>query len=50
MHDLRAHPEVLYGAAIALVIVILLTPAVGGMARLLGVVDQPDGQIGRAHV
>ena len=44
MHDLRAHPEVLYGAAIALVIVILLTPAVGGMARLLGVVDQPDGR------
>ncbi len=32
----------LYGAAIALGIVILLTPAVGGMARLLGVVDQPD--------
>jgi UDP-GlcNAc:undecaprenyl-phosphate/decaprenyl-phosphate GlcNAc-1-phosphate transferase len=44
MHDLRAHPEVLYGAAIALGIVILLTPAVGGMARLLGVVDQPDGR------
>jgi UDP-GlcNAc:undecaprenyl-phosphate GlcNAc-1-phosphate transferase len=42
MHDLRAHPEVLYGAVIALVIVILLTPAVGGMARLLGVVDEPD--------
>ena len=34
----------LYGAAIALGIVILLTPAVGGMARLLGVVDQPDGR------
>jgi UDP-GlcNAc:undecaprenyl-phosphate/decaprenyl-phosphate GlcNAc-1-phosphate transferase len=44
MHDLRAHPEVLYGAAIALGIVILLTPAVGGMARLLGVVDEPDGR------
>ena len=43
-HDLRVHPEVLYGAAIALAIVILLTPAVGGMARLLGVVDQPDGR------
>jgi UDP-GlcNAc:undecaprenyl-phosphate GlcNAc-1-phosphate transferase len=28
----------------ALVIVILLTPAVGGMARLLGVVDQPGGR------
>ncbi len=43
-HELRDHPEVLYGAVIALVIVILLTPAVGGMARLLGVVDAPDGR------
>jgi len=33
--------EVLYGAVVAAVIVILLTPAVGGMARMLGVVDQP---------
>ncbi len=33
--------EVLYGAALALVIVVLLTPAVGGMARMLGVVDRP---------
>src|SRR6476659_9891628 len=37
-------PEVLYGAALALAIVILLTPAVGGMARLLGVVDRPGGR------
>ncbi|HEY7379601.1 MAG TPA: MraY family glycosyltransferase [Gaiella sp.] len=42
--DLRATPEVLYGALIAFGIVVLLTPAVGGMARLLGVVDQPDGR------
>jgi len=42
LEDLRNHPEVLYGAAIALGIVVLLTPAVGGMARLLGVVDEPD--------
>jgi UDP-GlcNAc:undecaprenyl-phosphate GlcNAc-1-phosphate transferase len=42
LHDLRAHPEILYGALIALGIVVLLTPAVGGMARLLGVVDRPD--------
>jgi UDP-GlcNAc:undecaprenyl-phosphate/decaprenyl-phosphate GlcNAc-1-phosphate transferase len=35
---------VIWGAALALVIVILLTPAVGGMARLLGVVDRPDGR------
>src|SRR5690348_17810956 len=40
--DLRDHPEVLYGAVIALGIVVLLTPAVGGMARILGVVDRPD--------
>jgi UDP-GlcNAc:undecaprenyl-phosphate GlcNAc-1-phosphate transferase len=42
--ELRATPEVLYGAAIAFVIVVLLTPAVGGMARLLGAVDRPDSR------
>jgi UDP-GlcNAc:undecaprenyl-phosphate/decaprenyl-phosphate GlcNAc-1-phosphate transferase len=42
--DLRATPEVLYGALIAFGIVVLLTPAVGGMARLLGVVDRPDAR------
>ena len=36
MSELRANPEVIYGAAIAFLIVVLLTPAVGGMARLLG--------------
>jgi UDP-GlcNAc:undecaprenyl-phosphate GlcNAc-1-phosphate transferase len=41
---LRDHLQVLYGAALALVIVVLLTPAVGGMARMLGVVDQPGGR------
>src|ERR671933_1527340 len=35
------HLEVLWGAVAALGIVILLTPAVGGMARMLGVVDRP---------
>jgi UDP-GlcNAc:undecaprenyl-phosphate GlcNAc-1-phosphate transferase len=44
MDALRDHPEVLYGAALALLIVILLTPAVGGMARLLGAVDRPDSR------
>jgi UDP-GlcNAc:undecaprenyl-phosphate GlcNAc-1-phosphate transferase len=44
MSELRDNPEVLYGAAIALLIVILLTPAVGGMARILGVVDNPDAR------
>jgi UDP-GlcNAc:undecaprenyl-phosphate/decaprenyl-phosphate GlcNAc-1-phosphate transferase len=42
--ELRATPEVLYGAAIAFGIVVLLTPAVGGMARMLGAVDRPDSR------
>jgi UDP-GlcNAc:undecaprenyl-phosphate/decaprenyl-phosphate GlcNAc-1-phosphate transferase len=42
--ELRSTPEVLYGAAIAFVVVVLLTPAVGGMARLLGAVDTPDAR------
>ena len=33
-HEIRHHLAVLYGAGIALLIVVLLTPAVGGMARL----------------
>jgi UDP-GlcNAc:undecaprenyl-phosphate GlcNAc-1-phosphate transferase len=44
LSDLRANPEVLWGALMAFGIVVLLTPAVGGMARLLGVVDQPDAR------
>src|SRR5829696_6985565 len=44
MDVLRDHPEVLYGAITAFLIVILLTPAVGGMARLLGVVDRPEAR------
>jgi UDP-GlcNAc:undecaprenyl-phosphate GlcNAc-1-phosphate transferase len=47
LDELRATPEVLYGAGLALLIVVLLTPAVGGMARLLGAVDQPDAR--RVH-
>ncbi len=42
--ELKATPEVLYGAGIAFVVVVLLTPAVGGMARLLGAVDRPDAR------
>jgi UDP-GlcNAc:undecaprenyl-phosphate/decaprenyl-phosphate GlcNAc-1-phosphate transferase len=42
LDELRETPEVLYGAALALLVVVLLTPAVGGMARMLGVVDRPD--------
>ncbi len=44
MDALRDHPEVIYGAIAAFVIVILLTPAVGGMARILGVVDRPGSR------
>ena len=44
LHELRNHPEALYGAVLAFVIVVALTPAVGGMARLLGVVDRPDAR------
>ncbi len=40
----RDHLEVLWGALVALAIVVALTPAVGGMARLLGVVDNPGGR------
>ncbi len=40
-HELRQHLQVFYGLGVALLIVVLLTPAVGGMARLLGVVDRP---------
>jgi UDP-GlcNAc:undecaprenyl-phosphate GlcNAc-1-phosphate transferase len=43
----RDTPEVLYGAALALVIVVFLTPVVGNVARVLGVVDRPGGR--RVH-
>jgi UDP-GlcNAc:undecaprenyl-phosphate GlcNAc-1-phosphate transferase len=41
--ELTDNLEVVWGALVALVIVVLLTPAVGGMARLLGVVDRSEG-------
>jgi UDP-GlcNAc:undecaprenyl-phosphate GlcNAc-1-phosphate transferase len=44
LHSLADHLEVVWGALLAASIVVLLTPAVGGMARLLGVVDRPDGR------
>src|SRR5207253_2766440 len=40
--EFTTHLEVLYGALAALAIVVLLTPAVGGMARLLGAVDRSE--------
>jgi UDP-GlcNAc:undecaprenyl-phosphate GlcNAc-1-phosphate transferase len=42
--ELADHPEVLYGAVVAFLIVVLLTPAVGQMARRLGVVDPVEGR------
>ena len=36
--------DVVWGAIIALVVVVFLTPAVGGMARRLGIVDLPGGR------
>jgi UDP-GlcNAc:undecaprenyl-phosphate GlcNAc-1-phosphate transferase len=41
---LTDHLQVIWGALVALTVVVLLTPAVGGMARLLGVVDRPGGR------
>src|ERR687887_1937231 len=41
---LTDHLQVLWGALVAFVVVVLLTPAVGGMARMLGVVDAPGGR------
>jgi len=44
LHVLGDHLQVVWGALVAFVVVMLLTPAVGGMARLLGVVDTPGGR------
>src|SRR5580765_4331232 len=44
LHTLADNLEVIWGALLAAAIVVLLTPAVGGMARLLGVVDRPEGR------
>src|SRR5437762_3036881 len=41
---LRDHLQVVWGALVAFVVVVLLTPAVGGMARMLGAVDAPGGR------
>ena len=44
LDTLADHLEVVWGALLAVAIVVLLTPAVGGMARLLGAVDRPEGR------
>jgi UDP-GlcNAc:undecaprenyl-phosphate GlcNAc-1-phosphate transferase len=44
LESLGDHLEVVWGALVAFVVVVLLTPAVGGMARMLGAVDSPGGR------
>jgi UDP-GlcNAc:undecaprenyl-phosphate/decaprenyl-phosphate GlcNAc-1-phosphate transferase len=46
---LRDNPEVIWGFLLALGVVLVLTPAVGRFARILGVVDQP-GEARRLHL
>jgi UDP-GlcNAc:undecaprenyl-phosphate/decaprenyl-phosphate GlcNAc-1-phosphate transferase len=41
LDELRETPEVLYGGALALLIVLVLTPAIGQLARRIGAVDVP---------
>jgi UDP-GlcNAc:undecaprenyl-phosphate/decaprenyl-phosphate GlcNAc-1-phosphate transferase len=42
LHELRDNLEVVYGCVTALVIVVLLTPVVAGLATRVGAVDRPD--------
>jgi UDP-GlcNAc:undecaprenyl-phosphate GlcNAc-1-phosphate transferase len=44
-----AHMDVLWGFLVALAVVLVLTPAVGHVARVLGVVDEP-GEQRRMHL
>src|ERR671929_60318 len=44
LNTLGDHLQIVWGLLLAASIVVLLTPAVGGMARLLGVVDRPEGR------
>ena len=46
---LRENPEVIWGFLLALGVVLVLTPAVGRFARILGVVDEP-GEGRRIHL
>src|SRR5215218_1656133 len=46
---LRDNPEVVWGFLLALGVVLVLTPAVGRFARILGVVDRP-GEARRLHL
>jgi len=44
LDQLSDNLDVVWGALIAFAVVVLLTPAVGGMARRLGIVDLPGGR------
>src|SRR5918992_5831937 len=49
LERLRDNPEVLWGFLLALAVVLVLTPAVARVGRILGVVDEP-GEKRRLHV
>ena len=49
LDTLRDNPEVIWGFLLALGVVLVLTPAVGRFARILGVVDEP-GETRRIHL
>jgi UDP-GlcNAc:undecaprenyl-phosphate GlcNAc-1-phosphate transferase len=44
LDQLADHLEVVWASLLAFAVVVLLTPAVGGMARRLGIVDIPGGR------
>ncbi len=46
---LRAHPDVLWSFGLALALVVVLTPVVGRVGRIVGAVDEP-GERRRLHV
>ena len=43
------HKDVLWGFLVALVVVLLLTPAIGGVAKVFGVIDEPSGKQRKLH-
>src|ERR671919_326940 len=49
LESFRAHMDVLWGFLVALAVVLVLTPGVGRIGRVLGVVDEP-GERRRLHV
>jgi UDP-GlcNAc:undecaprenyl-phosphate GlcNAc-1-phosphate transferase len=49
LETFKAHQDVLWGFLSALAIVLVLTPAVGRVARVFGVVDQPGEEKRRIH-